>query len=187
MGKAGSKLSPTLLQELEKSTYFDRNELQQWYEEFIKDCPDGTLMKKDFQVIYKQSFPVGDTSQFANFVFNVFDSDKDGHITFLEFMKALSVTSRGSLDEKLDWAFTVYDLDDDGFITMTEMVDIVAAIYKMVGQPAPASDDSPEARVSKIFEKLDLNCDGKLSKEEFRAGTKSDPWIVQALALDSTT
>jgi len=186
MGKGGSKLSNSELQELEDTTYFDKKELQQWYKEFLKDCPEGNLKKKDFQTIYKQFFPTGDSSQFANFVFNVFDSDKDGHISFHEFMKALSVTSRGSLDEKLNWAFSLYDQDNDGYISKCEMINIVGAIYAMVGRAAVVSEeDTPESRVTKIFHSMDSDNDGKLSKEEFREGSKSDPWIVQALTLES--
>ena len=90
------------------------------------------LTKEEFQKIYKQFFPFGDPSSFADYVFNVFDSDKSGSIDFKEFICALSVTSRGKMEDKLDWAFQLYDIDGDGKITYDEMLSIVEAIYKMV-------------------------------------------------------
>jgi Ca2+-binding EF-hand superfamily protein len=90
------------------------------------------LSKEEFQKIYRQFFPFGDPSSFADYVFNVFDSDKSGTIDFKEFICALSVTSRGQMEDKLDWAFQLYDIDGDGRITYEEMLRIVEAIYKMV-------------------------------------------------------
>lgn len=151
-----SKLSPQQLEELQKSTHFDKKELQQWYKGgtvalpacgtymelvltslahagFLKDCPSGTLTKEEFQKIYRQFFPFGDPTSFADYVFKVFDSDKSGTIDFKEFICALSVTSRGKMEDKLDWAFQLYDIDGDGKISYEEMLAIVEAIYKMVG------------------------------------------------------
>ncbi|KAK6195163.1 hypothetical protein SNE40_000643 [Patella caerulea] len=186
MGKRSSKLTTSELNDLNACTKFEKKELQQWYRDFMKDCPSGVLKKEEFQNIYQQFFPHGNPSKFAGFVFNVFDYNKDGLITFTEFIRALSITSRGSLDEKLDWAFTLYDLDNDGYITKDEMIDIVDAIYSMVGNllDLPKDEDTPEKRVNKIFDQMDLNHDGKLSKEEFREGSKCDPWIVQALSME---
>lgn len=92
------------------------------------------LTKEEFQKIYKQFFPFGDPSSFADYVFNVFDADKSGTIDFKEFICALSVTSRGKMEDKLDWAFQLYDIDGDGKISYEEMLAIVEAIYKMVRQ-----------------------------------------------------
>lgn len=91
MGKNQSKLSSEDLADLQKNTYcefsarcgiwttlicscatsVDKKELQSWYKGFIKDCPAGRLNKQEFIKIYKQFFPFGDPSQFADYVFNV--------------------------------------------------------------------------------------------------------------------
>ena len=54
-------------------------------------------------------------------------------------------------------AFKLYDLDGDGTITRDEMLEIVKAIFSMVGNHAKFKDDdnTPEKRVDRIFEIMD--------------------------------
>lgn len=102
--------------------------------DFINDCPGGQLSKEQFQQIFRDFFPFGDAAPYADFVFRIFDSDKSGLVDFKEFVSALSISSRGELEEKLDWAFRLYDINDDGKISYDEMLAIVEAIYKMVSE-----------------------------------------------------
>jgi len=185
MGAKASRLKPQQLDELLECTYFDRKELQQWYKGFVKDCPTGELTPQHFEVIYRQFFPVGDPTDFAHHIFSVFDTDNDGLISFKEFIRALSITSRGNVDEKLEWAFRLYDMDGDGFVSRLEMIQVVAAMYKMVGSMVvlPDDEDTPAKRVDKIFRLMDKDGDDRLTMEEFRVGSRRDPSIIQALSL----
>lgn len=68
-----------------------------------------------------------------------------------EFVQGLSVLSRGSIEEKLQWTFQLYDINGDGYITRDEMTDIVTAIYELMGR----HPDSNGPEVDKIKDKVD--------------------------------
>lgn len=184
MGNRKTKLKKEELDELMEGTRFTQEEIEDWYKGFMKSCPSGLVSTKDFEDMYSDFFE-GDASEFANHVFRTFDSDKSGFIDFKEFMYSLSVTSRGNLEEKLEWAFKIYDVDGDGFVTKYEMESIIRSVYKMYTDGRLGKKETPEQRTARIFEKFDLNKDGKLTMEEFKTGARSDPFLVLMMQYKS--
>lgn len=191
MGAQKSKLSRNDIKILLHETYFDKNELQQSYLEFIACFPTGTLNECEFVEMYQEYYPLGDPSNFAMILFQVFDQNSDGCISFYEFIKALSITCRGSEEEKLKWAFHAYDVDQDGYVTKEEMIFLLRSISSISNiqwhweMAAILKDNlTIEKQVDEIFERLDLNGNGKLTLNEFSKGYEMYPWLLQVLTFD---
>ncbi|MEQ2248167.1 Kv channel-interacting protein 4 [Ilyodon furcidens] len=81
------------------------------------ECPSGVVNEDTFKDIYAQFFPQGDASTYAHFLFNAFDTDHNGSVSFEDFVMGLSILLRGTVQEKLIWAFNLYDINKDGYIT----------------------------------------------------------------------
>ena len=117
MGKEQSKIKPRDLNELSRTTTFSQQEIKAYYKEFKKNSKTGTMTVSDFKQLYSNFFPDGDSSEFAEHTFRVFDENGDGVLDFRELIVSMSVMKRGEVDERLKWAFNMYDIDGNGYIT----------------------------------------------------------------------
>ncbi|XP_072026687.1 A-type potassium channel modulatory protein KCNIP1-like isoform X8 [Amphiura filiformis] len=187
------RYKPEGLDQLCRATKFTKKELQLMYRGFKQECPSGLVNEDTFKDIYAQFFPQGgkssyDSSHYAHYVFNSFDTDHNGSITFEEFVTGLSVLSRGTLHEKLNWAFNLYDINGDGFITRDEMLLIVQSIYDMMGKYSePTLEDvTPQEHVERVFLKMDLNKDGMVTIDEFIESCRRDETITKSMHVFDT-
>ncbi|OBS69502.1 hypothetical protein A6R68_01939 [Neotoma lepida] len=183
---------PEGLEQLQEQTKFTRKELQVLYRGFKNECPSGIVNEENFKQIYSQFFPQGDSSTYATFLFNAFDTNHDGSVSFEDFVAGLSVILRGTIDDRLNWAFNLYDLNKDGCITKevqgrwrarrAEMLDIMKSIYDMMGKYTyPAlREEAPREHVESFFQKMDRNKDGVVTIEEFLESCQKNPtWVRQ--------
>ncbi|XP_077991997.1 calsenilin-like isoform X2 [Glandiceps talaboti] len=182
------RYKPDGLDELVRTTNFTKKELQLMYRGFKQECPTGIVNEETFKEIYSQFFPQGESSQYAHYVFNTFDTDSNGTISFEEFVLGLSILSRGTINEKLQWAFNLYDVNKDGCITREEMLGIIQAIYDMMGRYSePTYEElTPKEHADKIFQKMDLNRDGVITIDEFMDSCKRDENITKSMAMFDT-
>ncbi|XP_053336118.1 Kv channel-interacting protein 2-like isoform X3 [Clarias gariepinus] len=176
---------PEGLEKLQEQTKFTKKELQVLYRGFKNECPSGVVNEETFKVIYSQFFPQGDSSMYAHFLFEAFDTNKNGSVSFEDFVIGLSIILRGTIIDRLNWAFNLYDLNKDGCITKEEMLDIMKSIYDMMGKYTyPCiQEDAPREHVENFFQKMDRNNDGVVTIDEFIESCQKDENIMQSMQL----
>merc|ERR1712088_835144 len=140
-------------------------------------CVQGKsiLTEEDINFIAKNT--AMDKTQVENQyqIFRMYDSNKDGHIDFREFMIVLYIMSNGSPEENLKQIFRVFDINNDGTITLKELQKIVRDLFlvyavngdKAVINETNADKASQEVLVKTAFKEMDENHDGKISQLEF--------------------
>lgn len=96
---------PECLESLECQTGFSRHEIRRFYRAFKQHCPGGVVTTSHLRPVYAKLFPLGDSRKYAQIVFNTFDEDKDGLITFGDLLNGIASIVKGDTDKKLSWIF----------------------------------------------------------------------------------
>jgi len=187
MGNKDSKKFDTVLDEetverLTKNTNYTKEQIEQWHQAFLRDCPSGKLSSRQFTEVYKKFYPEHEAEKYSSQVFRTFDIDNNGYIDFVEFLLAVNINSNGDVKDKLGLAFDIYDINANGQIDKKEMTKVITAIYDLLGEENRKGENSPDNRVKKIMEKLDINDDKNISRDEFVEGCLHDDYLRQLLA-----
>ncbi|KAK1934500.1 Recoverin family protein [Phytophthora citrophthora] len=121
--------------------------------------------------------PTEEIATFLDRLFDAFDEDESDSVDFVELSSGLSVLCGDSNEDKVVAAFGLFDTDGDGYITQQEMETYLTSVFNVMYETNPATKRSIgiDARALahyttvQAFEESDMNRDGKLSLEEFRA------------------
>ncbi|KAJ1395588.1 EF-Hand 1, calcium-binding site [Sesbania bispinosa] len=119
--------------------------------------PKNPPLKNNFKSRQTSSaeFSFQPKAEEMKWVFDKFDTNKDGKISLEEY-KAAVKTMRWDLgDTEVVESFQVMDSDGDGFIDFKEFIEMFKG-----------DDGVKETEIKSAFQVFDLNGDGKISAEE---------------------
>nr|BAD21753.1 putative calcineurin B [Oryza sativa Japonica Group] len=169
---------------LAKETTFSVSEVEALYELFKKIShsifKDGLIHKEEFQLaLFRNS---NKKNLFADRIFDLFDLKRNGVIDFGEFVRSLNIFHPETpLAEKIAFAFRLYDLRGTGYIEREELYEMVLAILNE--SDLLLSDDAVEQIVDQTFKQADLNSDGKIDPDEWKAFASKNPALLKNMTL----
>jgi Ca2+-binding EF-hand superfamily protein len=120
----GVELDEETIQRLTKNTSYTPEQVRQWHEAFLRDCPNGKLTSRQFTEVYKKFYPEYEADKYSSQVFRTFDVDGNGYIDFVEFLLAVNINSNGNVRDKLTLAFDIYDINGNGQVRIIKITDI---------------------------------------------------------------
>jgi len=148
-GTLSQNFSLEKLKDLLKHTYFTENEGIEHYERFISACDPKTVLTAES---FLKAFPMfKNDKKIQKSVFKAIDESNDGSIGFEEYIKALSIMTRGSAEEKVNMALKIIDLDGNSKVNQKEIIEACSDIVKILKNEGYESELSVDEVVSRIF------------------------------------
>ncbi|UYV75196.1 bli-3 [Cordylochernes scorpioides] len=105
-------------------------------------------------------------SLFVKQMFNCVDKDKDGRISFQEFLDTVDLFSRGKPENKLRIIFDMCDAEGRGTIEKQELTRILRSLVD-IAKTASLSEDQVQALIGDMFSAAGLQDKERLSYEDF--------------------
>ncbi|KAI3420031.1 hypothetical protein GPALN_016266 [Globodera pallida] len=178
---------PLSLQQLVAETHFNTQEVRAIYRVFKEASTNAIIHRDIVRSIFTQLFPRSDTEHFADLIFNAFDTDQSGAITFDKFLKSLSVLSRGTLQEKLQWVYRFYDPLDSGFISWHRLLYVLSVTEDLLDprrqRESKLRDEEREKHAQTLFRKFTGSSrqTGPIKKECFLEVCMQDSTILDSI------
>ncbi|KAI4376429.1 hypothetical protein MLD38_014192 [Melastoma candidum] len=169
---------------LARETSFTVDDVEVLYELFKKVSSsvidDGLIHKEELQLAVLQA--PAEENLLLDRVFDLFDENNDGVIEFEEFIHTLNVFHPYTpIEKKIDFAFRLYDLEQTGYIERDDVERLVITILMESEMKLP--DELLEAIINKTFDDADLDRDGRISKQEWKAFVAKRPSLLRNMTL----
>eukprot|EP01117_Protostelium_nocturnum_P017148 TRINITY_DN692_c0_g1_i1.p1 TRINITY_DN692_c0_g1~~TRINITY_DN692_c0_g1_i1.p1 ORF type:complete len:187 (-),score=80.77 TRINITY_DN692_c0_g1_i1:81-641(-) len=185
MGNEASKkgLSKSETNDLAKKTQFTHQEIEQLKLEFNKIV--ATTKVKELNMAQFKSLLKGKvqgTDDQLGGLFQLFDSDGSGSVSFNELAVALSVLGKGTAEEKLKFLFQLYDVDKSGTLTADEIQTIIGQM-KEVAKSLGREEGAAGNFIQGLMQKLDKDKNGEIDLNEWVTEGSKTPSLLMLLGI----
>ncbi|CAE7945448.1 ncsA [Symbiodinium sp. KB8] len=158
------------------------------YARFRRLAPSGYLLQQQFQ----QTMGVmglTDDHFLVDRMFQVFDTDHDGKLSFIEFASALAIMIRGTEDEKLAFSFKIVGGKEASGVRLEDFQQLVASYNRMMSSlVAPTGRLTSDEDVKRLFHELastrDETEEEVISLDAYKAAAQENGDFLSCLGLE---
>eukprot|EP00906_Rhabdomonas_costata_P036362 RCo051033 len=137
----GSPLPREEIDELCGRSRFHRREIRQLHSQFSGEAPGGQLTRQEFASL-AESMGLKERA-LIEVLFTMLDRNRDGHVSFSDYVMAMSVLARGTAEENMDLAFSAMDTHRQGMVSREEAQKLSEALVRALSEltePLPVMD-----------------------------------------------
>jgi len=168
------KLTESEISYYEKETLFTAHEILMLHKAYRKHCSsDASVDKEDFVDMFSNYNKSAKALLFLDHIFRTWDFETNGNLKFHDFLQALSVTARGSKQQRSEYLFQLYDADQSGEITIEEFSSLLKLRLRKIEL----------TNLEDIFKAIDVDGNGSVDHEEFVKACSTNKSLVKYLDL----
>ncbi|CAF0929178.1 unnamed protein product [Adineta ricciae] len=167
---------------IKRKTRMKSSEITNWYNELKSRCSNGKMSKRDMIKCYKElsTCDADKVEHVVNAIYQAFDVDNDGKVDFKEFVIGFLLTTKGTIEEKLDYTFQLYDIDKDGFIDQSEIDVMAKYVMRMLG--GNGNEFGSIELLKHFISSCHCNEQGLITKDSFVRALSKNELLCQLLS-----
>ena len=114
----------------------------------------------------------------ADRIFEVFDRDAKGRLTFEEFASIMDVLINGNEDERYMFSFALMDIDKTGSISFDEFFNYFAKVIAHWNSLINTHVRLEKKYIRSIFDQIDSDGDGEIIYREYKEALRHNPDLI---------